>query len=835
MAQLFLPTDSAYFCMSELGELGQVQICDLNPDTNAFQRRFVNEIRRCNEMERQLHYILRQIKMKSLHIPQLSAKGYPKAPHPKDMIDMEATFTKIEDELKEVNVNGEELKRTYLELSEAKMIVELTQEFFEQRERSASVVQRDDGFQLMPTDNINLFFLAGVVPREKLMSLETLLWRVCRGNIFLRQEPISLPPDDPHSGNRQLKNIVLIFFQGEQLKLKIKKIMQAFHATIYPISDTPKGRHQLLDNIRGRLEDLKKVRQEADDHRDRVLRAASRKINSWFVQVRKMKATFHTLDCCNMDITSKCLLAEAWMPVADIALVQNALNRGQVASGSNVYPILQQVDTNQVPPTYNRTNKFTNAFQNIIDAYGIATYQEINPTPFTIVTFPFLFAVMFGDAGHGLLMFLFAFWMVLWERSLSEQWNDNEIWNMFFGGRYIIILMGFFSMYTGLIYNDVFSKSMNIFGSSWTVPKNQTNHNEGITMLDPNDDYSRYPYIFGVDPIWQVATNKIPFTNSFKMKTSVVFGVLQMLFGVLLSLGNHLFQKDRLSILAEFVPQLLFLCLIFGYLVIAIFLKWAFFYRNASCAPSLLLMLINMFILQYKPYNKNDEATCANWPLYEGQEAIQTTFIIVAMICVPWMLFVKPLVLKSRAEPAKAMRASSTAPLNAEELGEAKHAQTEENSHGNHEPAAADNGRGQGCPATSEFDFGECLINQVIHTIEYVLGSVSHTASYLRLWALSLAHSQLSEVLWSMVFKVGLNTTDWFGFIAVFLVFSFWAFLTTAVLLLMEGLSAFLHALRLHWVEFQSKFYHGEGHLFLPFKFSEMLDSAERADRALTA
>lgn len=335
----------------------------------------------------------------------------------------------------------------------------------------------------------------------------------------------------------------------------------------------------------------------------------------------------------------------SWVPVNDLQIVRKALSDGSNAVGSTIQSFLNLIPTNEKPPTFNRTNKFTRGFQNLIDAYGIASYREANPALYTIITFPFLFGIMFGDLGHGIIMALFGGWMVLWEKKLSAKKTTNEIWNIFFGGRYIILLMGFFSMYTGAIYNDVFSKSANVFGPGWKVQYNiSTIMTNKDLILNPGVD-AVGPYPFGVDPVWQLAGNKIIFLNSFKMKLSIIFGVIHMIFGVSMSVVNMVHFRQKISIILEFLPQMLFLLLLFAYMVVLMFLKWILYsstptYETYSpgCAPSILNMFINMMLFK----NSEPLAGCDEF-MFPYQEQVQTTFIIVALICIPWMLLGKPL------------------------------------------------------------------------------------------------------------------------------------------------------------------------------------------------
>jgi V-type H+-transporting ATPase subunit a len=100
-----------------------------------------------------------------------------------------------------------------------------------------------------------------------------------------------------------------------------------------------------------------------------------------------------------------------------------------------------------------------------------------------------------------------------------------------------------------------------------------------------------------------------------------------------------------------------------------------------------------------------------------------------------------------------------------------------------------------------------------------VLGTVSNTASYLRLWALSLAHSELATVFWE---KALAGTVESGNPLMIVVGYAVFAATTFGVLCVMDVLECFLHALRLHWVEFQNKFYKADGVKFEPFSFKKL-------------
>lgn len=244
----------------------------LNAEVNSFQRKFVSEVRRCDELERKLRYIETEVNKDNVHIPDIDE--LPRAPNPREIIDLESHLEKTESEILELSHNAVNLKSNYLELTELRHVLEKTEQFFIEKDevnggptgmdsltRSLIVEEsRQQQQQAAGAIRGRLGFVAGVVERERVPAFERMLWRISRGNVFLRQTTLDKPLEDPHTGNQLYKTVFVAFFQGEQLKSRIKKVCAGFHASLYPCPHAHSERQEMLAGVKTRLEDLSMVR-----------------------------------------------------------------------------------------------------------------------------------------------------------------------------------------------------------------------------------------------------------------------------------------------------------------------------------------------------------------------------------------------------------------------------------------------------------------------------------------------------------------------------------------------------------------------------------------------
>jgi V-type H+-transporting ATPase subunit a len=460
------------------------------------------------------------------------------APSASEIDELADRCSTLENRISSLNENYEKLKKIEVKLIERRWVLREAGGFFDRarghpEDIRQSIDMSDDAPLLQDMEQhtqshdvqaersfvtMNIGFVAGVIPRARMAAFERILWRTLRGNLYMNQSEIEQPIIDPETNEGTSKNVFVIFAHGQEIVAKIRKISESLGANVYSVDDNSELRRDQIHSVNSELDDLASVLSNTTNTLSAELTAISRTLAIWMVIIKKEKGVYETLNRFSYDQARKTLIAEAWCPTNSLGLIKSTLQDVNDRAGLSVPTIVNQLRTSKTPPTYFKTNKFTLGFQTIIDAYGTAKYQEINPGLATIITFPFLFAVMFGDVGHGTLMTLAALAMIYWENPLQRSKQD-DIFVMLFFGRYIMLLMGIFSIYTGLLYCDVFSKDIALFDSMWEWPKDLR---PGVTAIATRKEGHTYP--FGLDWRWHDTDNDLLFGNSYKMKLSILLG-----------------------------------------------------------------------------------------------------------------------------------------------------------------------------------------------------------------------------------------------------------------------------------------------------------------------
>lgn len=834
---LVLPVDRARQFVDLIGHNTKMQFEDMN--ARDMHRPYKKYIQRIDEMERILRFLMDELtKVPGAEVIKNETDMFLDRAEEYKLDEVEARLKQIHQDFIQFKENNMKLTSKRNAAREEKYVVQtaiasMAQMSTLHSHRSSRAAQDGDQFEFAASRSLlddeeggsgrrtleTMFSnIAGVIPQADQDRFARTLWRATRGNTFTHFQQIPEPTQDPKTGREVHKSVFVIYFQDTRpgssmsaMNEKITKICSSYGVNTYRWPTSKEAAEEARLSLQVQVEDQERllkahenfVRTEAECLLERARPGSNSLVEEWRMFCVKEKAIYATLNLFEGHMN---LRANCWYPEAEEDEIRRLLIQRSAGHGHSSAMLVSDrtMPRNKSPPTYIRKNDFTAPFQELVDTYGLPSYQEANAALFTVVTFPFLFGVMFGDIGHGFMVLLVGAYAI---------WKADELKfslpTLFFA-RYMIFMMGLFAVYVGFLYNDMFSIGLNLFASRWE-PIPSESHKPGAVqsyrpLFDTVNEGGPGPYPFGVDPAWHGAQNELVFMNSLKMKLSVVLGVVHMIVGLLLRFLNAVYNRNFIDFFCECIPMMVFMVCFFGFMDVMILYKWV---TPMSDPPSIINSLISMAMWTPDPN-----------PMLG--ESLPRILMITTMLTIPVMLIPKPLFIMQQH---KARQAATERELQAIRhsggLGpgaigrpaadvEALHCQNED-----HEE--------------EEFDMMEIVIHQVIETIEYVLGTVSHTASYLRLWALSLAHQQLSVVFFGMTLGVGMSWSFPFNVIGIYITFAMWFAVTVGILLGMDCLECFLHCMRLHWVEFQSKFYKGEGHPFVPFRHRDILAKSEES------
>ena len=339
---------------------------------------------------------------------------------------LEMELEGYESQLRELNAYSEKLTVEYNEKVELQEVLEKARRFFitdaprlavseltsgQTTAANKASLLESEGIGARPDLDMRFSSITGVVSTEERTRFERMIFRATRGNCYVRFAPIKQPITDPESGQLLEKSVFIIFYKSESIESKLKKICDAFQAHRYSLPDMDDAGSvdsMLTDNAQ-ELVDSRTVLLKNQDTRYRLCQMLAKHTERWTWIVLKEKAVYHSLNMFKADVSGM-LRGEGWVVAENLDEVKDAVEKAHANMDMAMPSLVDYVPQPwPTPPTYFSTNKFTYAYQEFVNTYGIPRYREANPALFTAATFPFLFGVMYGDVGHGLCKFLIEF------------------------------------------------------------------------------------------------------------------------------------------------------------------------------------------------------------------------------------------------------------------------------------------------------------------------------------------------------------------------------------------------------------------------------------------
>merc|ERR1719498_1212801 len=323
--------------------------------------------------------------------------------------------------------------------------------------------------------------VAGVINTEDQVRFSRAVWRSSRGNTFVHfcsdddaGNPITMA--DPKDGKTCAKSVFVIFFQGSSetqstLRDRILKVCSTFGASTYAWSDSAQGARTKKRELEKNLQERQATLSQCEDH----IRAEasmlvktcgagrSSLIEEWRTFCVKEKSIYAVL---NMFEGTTHLRANIWFAESEESTIQQVLQNTRGANSEHAAHLHPVANSKKEPPTYIRTNDFTEPWQVVINTYGVPRYQEANPALFACVTFPFIFGMMYGDVGHGTCLTCFGAYLCMKGKDLLkiEGFGETLYWC-----RFLVLQLGIYATFAGFMYNDLFSIGLQLFDTRYKV------------------------------------------------------------------------------------------------------------------------------------------------------------------------------------------------------------------------------------------------------------------------------------------------------------------------------------------------------------------------------